>query len=121
MIVKIILIIIFLLLPTNVEASQKYKNKKISWYDCGQRKFCKTANGEWFQKDTAACHTSYKFGTMFLISYNGNSVRVVCRDRGAFENNGSNVFLDISRTAFNSLANIRRGIIYADVTILNGK
>ena len=99
----------------STEIRTTIERAKVSWYDCGKRKTCKTANGEWFQKDTAACHSRYPFGTKFRISYKENRVVVTCRDRGSFEKNGSKVFLDISKSSFSLLEKPSRGIIYTKV------
>ena len=106
---------LFLLVKVTHAEEKIIYNQKISWYNCGKRIICRTANGEFFQKDTVACLTKYAFGTKFRITYRDHSVLVICRDRGGFEYNGSGVSFDIASDSFRSLAPLSRGIIYAKV------
>lgn len=76
------------------------KEGAISWYAKGLK------NPE---KLTTACWADYPKGTKFRITYNGNSVVVVCNDRGHFRKMGR--VLDLSSGAFRNLAPLKFGII----------
>lgn len=94
------------------------KNKAIaSWYDrsaCGEKIYgvdCKTANGEVFDdtKYTTACSGDFQLGSHFNICYLDKCLEIVCTDRGGFEPLGRK--FDLSRSAFNYLANLDTGLI----------
>ena len=72
----------------------------ISWYAKGLKNP---------QALTTACWDTYPKGTRFSVSYNGNSVVVVCNDRGHFREMGR--MLDLSSGAFERLAPLSVGII----------
>lgn len=72
----------------------------ISWYAKGLK------NPEAL---TTACWNTFPKGTNFRVTYNGNSVVVVCNDRGHFREMGR--VLDLSSGAFRTLAPLNEGII----------
>lgn len=71
----------------------------------------RTASGQVFDmnKDTAA-HRSLPFGTKLEVTNvdNGKTVIVVINDRGPFVKGRS---LDLSKSAFQKIENIRKGIV----------
>lgn len=73
----------------------------------------KTANGEIFDmnKFTCAATKDYKFGEVLRVTNiaNGKSVIVKVNDRGAFKKYGRT--LDLSRAAFEEIADYRKGIV----------
>ena len=91
-----------------------------SWYDrkvCQERVYgvnCKTANGEIFDdtKFTTACNSNLRLGTHIIIHHLDSSIEVVCNDRGNFKSLGRD--FDLSRSAFNALADTNRGIIQVE-------
>lgn len=111
---KILLAIILLFLSAG-----PVRAEKASWYSedyC--RKYsprCVTANGERFNDElpTAACDRRWRLGVFLKVSYQDRSIVVKCNDRGGFKKYGR--VLDLSRSAFASLAPLSRGVI--DVTI----
>lgn len=84
--------------PKGIELS--VNEYSISWYAKGLR------NPEAF---TTACWSEYPKGTKFKVTFNGNSVVVVCNDRGHFKPLGR--VLDLSSGAFKQLAPLSKGII----------
>jgi len=88
-----------------------------SWYDrrvCEERIYgvdCKTSNGEIFDdtKFTTACTNDIRLGSRIRVCHVDKCIEVVCTDRGNFERLGRK--FDLSSGAFNSLANIDRGVI----------
>jgi len=94
----------------------------VSWY--GQEycdKYsprCITASGEKFVDSdfTCACANRYPLGTIFKVSYQGNSVITRCNDRGGFENMGRT--LDLSKASFEALAPLSRGVLQVEIEVL---
>jgi rare lipoprotein A (peptidoglycan hydrolase) len=90
---------------------------RASWYDrsaCAGRTYkedCKTANGDIFDENllTMACDKSFDLGSRFRLTYNGNSIEVVCNDRGNFSKYGR--LFDLSLGAFSSLETPSKGVI----------
>lgn len=90
------------------ESESLYRTIKgnISWYAKG-----KNQDGSPFDPTglTTACWDEYPKGTKFEVSFNSNSVIVVCTDRGQFKQMG--IMLDLSSRAFKHLAPLSVGII----------
>ena len=80
---------------------------------------CRMANSKPFDENafTTACPQTFKFGTIFKVSYNGSSVVAPCTDRGGFEKLGRK--LDLSKAAFEQLAPLTTGIIYAKIEVID--
>ena len=100
---------------TYTELQPKYQVGKVSYYDrtyCEKHSpMCRTASGEVFDDRvfTCACSRDYSLGTFLKISYQDRSVIVRCNDRGNFEKYGR--IADLSKTAFEALANTEKGVI----------
>lgn len=78
----------------------------------------RTASGEPYQRHAnTAAHMTLPFGSMVRVTNlaNGRSVVVKVNDRGAFKNER---IIDLSKSAFSSIGNIRDGIIKVKVEIL---
>ncbi|MCF5908940.1 septal ring lytic transglycosylase RlpA family protein [Aeromonas veronii] len=78
----------------------------------------KTASGEIYRSNlNSAAHMELPFGSMVRVTNlaNGKSVVVKVNDRGAFK---SGRIIDLSKSAFGSIANIRDGIIKVKVEVL---
>lgn len=78
----------------------------------------KTASGELYRNNlNSAAHMELPFGSMVRVTNlaNGKSVVVKVNDRGAFK---SGRIIDLSKSAFSSIANIRDGIIKVKVEVL---
>ncbi|MGL6335591.1 septal ring lytic transglycosylase RlpA family protein [Aeromonas jandaei] len=78
----------------------------------------KTASGELYRNNlNSAAHMELPFGSMARVTNlaNGKSVVVKVNDRGAFK---SGRIIDLSKSAFGSIANIREGVIKVKVEVL---
>lgn len=78
----------------------------------------KTASGELYRNNlNSAAHMELPFGSMVRVTNlaNGKSVVVKVNDRGAFK---SGRIIDLSKSAFDSIANIRDGLIKVKVEVL---
>ena len=78
----------------------------------------KTASGELYRNNlNSAAHMELPFGSMVRVTNlaNGKSVVVKVNDRGAFK---SGRIIDLSKSAFSSIANIRDGIIKVKVEVI---
>lgn len=78
----------------------------------------KTASGELYRNNlNSAAHMKLPFGSMVRVTNlaNGKSVVVKVNDRGAFK---SGRIIDLSKSAFSSIANIRDGIIKVKVEVI---
>lgn len=78
----------------------------------------KTASGEIYNKQTlTAAHKTFKFGTKVKVTNvaNGKSVVVRINDRGKF---GKGVIIDLSKGAFQKIADIRQGVIKVRLEIV---
>ncbi|MBL0666184.1 septal ring lytic transglycosylase RlpA family protein [Aeromonas jandaei] len=78
----------------------------------------KTASGELYRNNlNSAAHMELPFGSMVWVTNlaNGKSVVVKVNDRGAFK---SGRIIDLSKSAFSSIANIGDGIIKVKVEVL---
>lgn len=78
----------------------------------------KTASGELYRNNlNSAAHMELPFGSMVRVTNlaNGKSVVVKVNDRGAFK---SGRIIDLSKSAFGSIANIRKGVIKVKVEVL---
>ncbi|CAJ1772154.1 septal ring lytic transglycosylase RlpA family protein [Aeromonas veronii] len=78
----------------------------------------KTASGERYRNNlNSAAHMELPFGSMVRVTNlaNGKSVVVKVNDRGAFK---SGRIIDLSKSAFGSIANIREGVIKVKVEVL---
>ncbi|MFQ1934671.1 septal ring lytic transglycosylase RlpA family protein [Aeromonas veronii] len=77
-----------------------------------------TASGELYRNNlNSAAHMELPFGSMVRVTNlaNGKSVVVKVNDRGAFK---SGRIIDLSKSAFSSIANIREGVIKVKVEVL---
>jgi rare lipoprotein A (peptidoglycan hydrolase) len=84
-----------------------YLRGNISWYASGKYKDGSEFKGE---KLTTACAKEYR-GRTFKVTYNRQSIIVVCNDTGVFASNGNGRVLDLSLFAFEILAPRSMGII----------
>ena len=78
----------------------------------------KTASGELYRNNlNSAAHMELPFGSMVRVTNlaNGKSVVAKVNDRGAFK---SGRIIDLSKSAFGSIANIRDGIVKVKVDVL---
>lgn len=74
------------------------------------------ANGRLFYNSSNSCaHRTLKFGTIVTIRNpaNGKTVKCVVRDRGPFV---SGRVIDLSKTTFNQLAPLSRGVINVELS-----
>lgn len=75
-----------------------------------------TASGERFNMNAMTCASnSHKMGTKLKVTNkaNGKSVIVKVNDTGGFKKYGRT--LDLSKAAFNSIANIDKGVIHVTI------
>jgi len=110
--------------PTN---TPKYResntNVKVSFYNeayCEKyNPECITASGERFDDTAFTCACSYAFeiGDRIVVSYQGNSVEVVCNDRGSFGEKYGRV-LDLSEASFKALAPLSKGVLQVNLKVL---
>lgn len=109
--------LLFLIFVLSYAQFQKYEYGIISWYG---EEFAgkKTANGEVYdpQKLTAA-HRIYPFGTLLEVENleNGKKVTVRVNDRGPY---AANRILDVSKKAAETLGFLKRGTVYARLTLI---
>ena len=78
----------------------------------------KTASGDVFNpNEMTAAHRTYKFGTKLKVTnpLNNKSVIVTVNDRGPFIKGRE---LDLSRAAFEKIADIRKGVLKVTVEII---
>lgn len=92
---------------------------RASWYGGKQHHLHKTANGQTFDENklTSASNT-HKFGTILKVTNTANdkSVLVTVNDRGGFTK--YNRLLDLSKAAFESIADLNKGIITVLVEVV---
>lgn len=114
---KHLIILILLLNLTEPKPPPEYEYTKISWYGKefhGKR----TASGNIFDSNKlVAAHKELPFGTKVeIINLNNNkSVIVKIDDRGPFVKYRG---FDLSRAAFDSIANLDKGVIKVKYLIL---
>ncbi len=115
----LILIIAFCLFFVYYGYSQfpKYLYGIVSWYgdDFAGRK---TASGEMYNPDDlTAAHRTLPFGTILDIENleNGRKIRIRINDRGPFVESR---ILDISKKAAESLDILKKGTVYAKITLI---
>ena len=90
---------------------------KASYY-ASKFQFRKTASGERFnQFSNTAAHKKLPFGTKVKVTNvkNGKSVIVKINDRGPFIRGR---IIDLSRAAFNSIANLDSGVIKVKIEVV---
>ncbi|MCP4181225.1 MAG: septal ring lytic transglycosylase RlpA family protein [bacterium] len=78
----------------------------------------KTASGEYFNKySNTAAHRMLPFGTKVKVTNikNGKSVIVKINDRGPFTKGR---IIDLSQSAFSSIANIDSGVINVEIEVI---
>lgn len=78
----------------------------------------KTASGDLFDmNEFTAAHRTLPFGTKVKVTNlkNGKDVIVTINDRGPFSKNRK---LDLSRAAFDEIANLDNGVIVVDYEVL---
>ncbi|MCX4044942.1 septal ring lytic transglycosylase RlpA family protein [Aeromonas veronii] len=78
----------------------------------------KTASGERYRNNlNSAAHMELPFGSMVRVTNlaNGKSVVVKVNDRGAFKRGR---IIDLSKSAFSTIGNIRDGIINVKIEVL---
>ena len=85
-----------------------------SWYSRNDKNINEqTANGEKFNDNRHTCASwDYPFGTRLLVINSLNGKWVVCRvnDRGPAKYLGRKV--DLTKTAFRKIANLKKGLIF---------
>ena len=115
----------------NLFFTKKYKTSKASWYGPGFNGR-KTASGEIYNQDSLTCASpNLPFGTELEVINIANNKKVVVRvnDRGPFavHSNGKPVrplkphptrALDLSKKAFSTIANTKKGVINIKYKIL---
>ena len=92
---------------------------KATYYGNKYTKKRKTANGEWFDKNTyTAAHKTLPFGTVVRVTNNrnGKSVNVRITDRGPF---GKGRIIDLSPIAAKDLEMLRAGVVPVIVEIIS--
>ncbi|MFV0605125.1 MAG: septal ring lytic transglycosylase RlpA family protein [Niabella sp.] len=108
-------------LTVSAQTDTKQSKKVIASYYHKKFNGRKTATGDtyWDHLKTAASNV-YKLGTQLLITNTrtGKSVKVVVNDRMAPHIKGR---VDLSRSAFEKIANVHRGIVPVKVEVLEGK
>lgn len=110
-------VLIFLLAAAAYAQFPKYLYGIVSFYG-EEFNGKKTASGETFDPNAyTAAHRTLPFGTQLEVENleNGKKVRVVVNDRGPFVENR---VLDISRQAAVELGIIRKGTVYAKITLI---
>lgn len=115
----LLLMPIITLAQDNKQTRQTSQTKKVTYYaDRFHGK--KTASGKIFNMHefTCAAISKYKFGTILKVTNpeNGKSVIVEVTDRGALASRG--VTLDLSKAAFEEIADIKRGHIKVIIEVL---
>lgn len=121
---KKVLILVFAIIAGHVSVSAQSGTKQTkataSYY---HSKFNgrKTATGDtyWDHLKTAASNV-YKLGTKLMVTNlrTGKSVMVVVNDRMAPHIKGR---VDLSKSAFQEIASLHRGLVPVHVEVLNGK
>jgi rare lipoprotein A len=112
---------------TNNPVDNCHGETKVSWYgEVFHRR--KTANGETFDMNALTCASpTLPFGTRIKITNpsNGKTVIVRVNDRGSYKvnKNGKHIphpkrSFDISKAAFQSIANLNKGTIRVEFVIL---
>ena len=79
-----------------------------------------TASGERYNENALTCASmDYKFGTFLKVTNVENGKFVICRvnDRGGFKKYGR--IIDLSKAAFNQIADLKKGIIKVKITERN--
>lgn len=114
------LVFTFVLISTVGYSQEKPHTSKATYY---HSKFNgrKTATGDIYSdKLLTAASNVYKLGTKLLVTNKrtGKSVQVVVNDRMAPQIKGR---VDLSRSAFQQIANLGTGIIPVEIEILNGR
>lgn len=107
----------FLITAPIPDIQTKYKHSQASWYGDNFRGK-KTASGKSFNPDKLiAAHKKLPFGTKVeVINMDNNaSIIVTIEDRGPYIKNRS---LDLSKAAFDSIANLKIGVINVKYRIL---
>lgn len=103
------------------EHSPSYYYGQASWYGAEycDNKPCRTASGDWFDENafTAACDYNIPLGSKLIASVEGNSIEVVCNDRGSFAKRCGRI-LDLSKAAFKALAPNSKGVIWVRVKVV---
>ncbi len=128
----IVLALGYIIWNTFSSFTYSYETTKVSWYGPGFNGRL-TANGEIFSQDSLTCASpELPFNTQILIT-NPNteqSIKVRVNDRGPFkmDKEGKVIFplephpirnFDLSKAAFDSIANLDKGIIKIQYKILN--
>ncbi|MCI6152443.1 septal ring lytic transglycosylase RlpA family protein [Fusobacterium perfoetens] len=112
---KTFIILLMVILSISIYAD------KVSWYGKGfEGKL--TASGYIFDSKQYTCASNkYPFGTVLKITNkeNNKSVKVVVTDRGGFEKYGRT--LDLSKKAFSEISSLDKGIINANIKVVNQK
>ncbi len=102
---------------SNADSADHAETGKASFY-ADKHLSKKTANGEVYDhKLNTAAHRSLPFGTRVRVTNlgNGKSVVVKINDRGPFIKDR---VLDLSRSAFDSIADVSSGIIEVKIEII---
>ena len=124
-------LLLFAILTTLSACSQTLQNSKpnikhsIANYETGKASYYadkyqgrQTANGERFNQNArTAAHKTLAFGTMVKVTNkrNGRTVVVRINDRGPFIKGR---IIDLSKSAFSTIANRRLGVVEVVVEIL---
>lgn len=116
-VLSLVLMVSFALAVPSAEAAEG----KASWYckkSPGVKKY--TANGERFDDTQRTCASwHYKFGTRLKVTNLKTGKSVVCRvnDRGPSKKL-KNRIIDLSRSTFRQIGDLRQGLIPVSVTPL---
>jgi rare lipoprotein A len=103
--------------PGTIERTTYIATGKASFY-AGAHQSKKTASGEIFDHTlNTAAHKTLPFGTQVRVTNiaNGKSVVVKINDRGPFIKNR---ILDLSKSAFDSIADVSSGIIQVKIEVI---
>jgi rare lipoprotein A len=114
---KYILTLLLLLSLTEPKSPTEYEYTKVSWYGNGFHGEL-TASGKIFnQNKLTAAHKKLPFGTRVEITNlrNNKTVTVKIIDRGPFIKSRD---FDLSRAAFDSIADLDKGVIKVKYQIL---
>ena len=123
------LVIAFLMTQTELSAQEVYHGKA-SWFSTeacayNESKRCLTANGKSLfdlEKDGIkfAAHRTFRFGKRLRVCNISNSecTEVIIEDRGPAGRLSERI-VDLSKKAFEEIADLRRGLIKVTIQLIN--
>lgn len=118
---KILIVVLTTVFSTIAGFAQSVKHSAKASYYHSKFNGRKTATGDVYRDYLlTAASNIYKLGTRLLVTNKktGKSVQVVVNDRMATHIKGR---VDLSKSAFQKIATLGRGLVPVEVSIMNGK